>query len=103
MNLLETLKKTGMPATYKAFLKPQTAPFVTYIGAGQEQFEADNKTMFRRNLFEVQLYFTKKMPEVEEQLEDVLIDDGWIIADKSADTPLDSQDINVIYYTVFYV
>lgn len=99
--IIETLQRTGLPATYKAFKKPQSAPFLTYIGAGQTQFEADNMTYFRKNMYEVQYYFTNKSVATEEALENILIRDGWIIADKSADTTLDSQDINVIYYTVY--
>ena len=98
-----TLKKTGLPVSYKAFLKPIGAPFLTYIGSGQERFEADNKVYHRKNTYQVQLYFKDKDPALEDNLENTLIADEWMIADKSPDTSLDSQDINVIYYEVWRI
>ena len=97
MSIYETLKKSKMPCAYSHFKKPQTAPYVVYIGNGQNQSNADNTIYWRENTYQVEYYFNKKDEAKESQFEQTLLDDGWLF-DKSEDVYLDEEGIFLIYY-----
>lgn len=97
--IFQTLKKSGLPVAYGKFRKEQSLPYVVYTGSGQLTSYADDTLAFRKNEYQIELYFKKKNETVEQSLEDVLIADGFNY-EKSEDTYIDAEDVYVIYYTV---
>ena len=99
MSIFETMKKSGLPCAYSHFKKPQKPPYLVYIGSGQNDYAADNKVYWKENTYQVEYYFTKKNEVKESEIEQVLIDDGWLF-DKSEDIYLEEDDVFLIYYYV---
>ena len=97
MSIYETLKKTGMPCAYSHFKKPQKPPYIVYIGSGQNNSKADNTIYWRENTYQVEYYFIKKDEAKEGQIEQTLLDNGWLF-EKSEDIYLDEEDVFLIYY-----
>lgn len=95
--IFETLKKTGLPVAYSHFRKAQEPPFLVYMGEGQYTFPADNRFHYKENLYRVEYYFTKKDELIEDGIENVLEEEGFLY-EKSEDTYLDDEDVFVIYY-----
>lgn len=88
-----------LPARYSHFPKEEavTPPYLVYLGAGQDQFEADNTIYWKRNVYTVEYYFEKKDETVEEAIEEALLSGGYQY-DKSDDSFIDSEGLFVIYY-----
>jgi hypothetical protein len=107
MTLYEILTdpQTGLdiPVVYSHFKNaseaPEAPPYIAYIGAGQDNFEADNTFYFSRNRYQIEYYFTEKNEEQEADLEQVLKANG-LLYDKSDDVFLEDLGVFVIYYTV---
>lgn len=97
--IYEILTDTGLPVRYSHFTAPQDPPFLVYTGNGQDQFDADNTTIWRRNTYQVEYYFKTKDEDAETAIEDVLLANGWLF-DKSDDTFIESDGVFVIYYTL---
>lgn len=93
----ETLQKTGLPCAYSHFRKKQAPPFLVYMGQGQYTLSADNTFHYKENLFRVEYYYTKKDELIEEAIENILLEDGFLY-EKSDDEYIDNEDIFVIYY-----
>lgn len=96
-----TINGRTLPARYSHF--PNEAaplpPFLVYLGAGQEQFEADNTVYWKRNVYTVEYYFEQKDEEAEEIIEQALLDAGYQY-DKSDDSFIESEGLFVIYYSL---
>ena len=97
MSIFETLKKTGLPCAYSNFKKPKKPPYIVYIGSGQNAFAADNTMYWRENTYQVEYYFTQKNEQKEYEIEQTLIDNGWLF-DKSEDIYLEEDNVFLIYY-----
>lgn len=97
--IFDTLKKTGLPVVYSHFKEPQSAPFLVYLGDGQNQFHADDTTTWKENTYQVEYYFEQKDESTEELIESTLLGDGYRYA-KSSDTFIESEGVFVIYYSV---
>ena len=98
--IYETLQKTGLPVAYSHFRKPPKLPYIVYIGNGQAQFHADTEIYEKSNLYQVELYYTKKNEDVEELIERTLMADDFFY-DKTNDNYIQDQDVFVIYYDVY--
>lgn len=99
MGIIHTLKSTGIPSAYARFKDKQQPPFIVYIGAGQNNMEADNTLYWRENTYQVEYYFATKNEENEDAIEEALLRDGYLF-EKSEDVPIEDEDIFVIYYDV---
>lgn len=103
MTIFDILEQqTGFPVVYSHFKKgtePKQPPYFAYIGAGQNNFEADNTYYHSRNLIQLEYYFTEKRITTEAQIEKILLDNGYLY-DKSEDIYLEDQGVFVIYYQI---
>ena len=97
MSIYETLKKTGLPCAYSHFKKPKNPPYIVYIGSGQNNSTADNTLYWRENTYQVEYYFTQKNEAKEFEIEQVLLDNGYLF-EKSEDIYLEEDDVFLIYY-----
>ena len=100
MTIQEVLLSTGLPVRYSHFTTPQEPPFLVYLGDGQTHTSADNKYLYKRNVYQVELYFTEKNEAQEETVELAFEENGFLF-DKSADTYISAENLFVIYYTVY--
>ena len=87
----------GIPCVYSHFEAGITYPAIAYIGAGQEQMQADGKVYWRSNTYQVELYFVKKDEDLEKSIEDAFIAGGWKYS-KSDDAYLEGEGVHVIFY-----
>lgn len=108
MTTFETLQTIGtaldLPVCYSHFRKedgdvPQQPPYLVYIGAGQDTFQADDTHYWRRNRYQVEYYFKDKNEQLETDLEDALLGAG-LLYEKSDDAFIESEGVFVIYYTI---
>lgn len=104
MTLFQTLQQIGLPCSYSHFKKRdgqplQTPPYLVYMGAGQDVFEADNTHYYRENSYRVEYYFTEKNESLEADIEDALLDGGFLY-NKSEDVYIESEGVFVIYYYI---
>lgn len=97
--ILDVLELTGLPCAYSHFKTKQEPPYLVYIGAGQFDFSADNSYIHKRNLYQVEYYFTLKDESLEDTIETTLLNAGYLY-DKSEDIFIDDEGVFVIYYTV---
>lgn len=98
---LTTISQTlGISVCYSHFINSEPIPpYIAYIGNGQTQLSADDTAYWRRNTYQVELYFAKKNEAVEASIEDALLADGWRYS-KSDDAFEESQGLYVIFYDV---
>ena len=94
----------GLPCVYAHYKNDEgepaiTPPYITYAGAGQSDFPADNTYYWKRNRYQVEYYFTKKDEAQENAIEQLLLDNGFLY-DKSEDIFIESENVFVIYYTI---
>ena len=99
MTIYQTLQSTGLPCAYSHFKTDQTPPYIVYIGNGQDVLNADNTHYWRRNTYQVEYYFTTKNESNEADIEDALLDNGFIY-EKSEDIYIEDQGVFVIYYYI---
>ena len=99
MTIFEVLQSTGLPCAYSHFRKPQSPPYIVYIGDGQETFEADNTHYYRQNTYQVEYYFTTKNGSNEASIENALLEAGYLY-DKSEDNYIEDEGVFVIYYYI---
>ena len=102
MTLYQILKKTNLPCAYSHFKDkdaPKSPPYIVYIGNGQNTFEADNTYYYRNNTYQVEYYFTTKDESKEAEIEQLLLDNGFLY-DKSEDVYIEDENVFVIYYTI---
>lgn len=102
MTIFQILQSTGLPCAYSHFREgstPDAPPYIVYLGGGQDNFEADNTYYYQRNRYQIEYYFTKKDEEKEAQIEQLLLDNGFLY-EKSEDTYIEEEGVFVIYYNV---
>ena len=100
--IFDTLQKTGLPCAYSHFRgesTPKAPPYIVYLGSGQNRGLADDTVYWRENTYQVEYYFKEKNEELENAVEDVLLQDGYIFQ-KSEDVFIDDEGVFVIYYDV---
>lgn len=102
MNIYELLEQgTGMKVVYAHYNevegKPVKPPYLSYIGSGQSNFEADDTYFYSRNQKQLEYYFTKKSIQTETKIENVLLENGLLYT-KSDDVYIEDQGVFVIYY-----
>ena len=95
--IFATLQKTKLPCAYSHFAKPQSPPYLVYIGSGQDTLPADNTLYWRENTYQVEYYFKTKNEANEKAIEDTILADGYIF-EKSEDIYLEEEGLFVIYY-----
>jgi hypothetical protein len=99
MTIFQTLQSTGLPCAYSHFKKPQSPPYIVYIGNGQDTFDADNTHYWKRNGYQVEYYFTTKNESNEASIEDALLEAGYLY-EKSEDVYIEDEGVFVIYYYI---
>lgn len=101
-NLFDQIEyDTGLQVVYSHFKKtgtPKEPPYLATIGAGQDNFEADNTYYQKHDLTQLELYFAEKNPTLEAKIEKDLLDNGLLYT-KSEDVYIEDQGVFVIYYT----
>ena len=103
MSIFDILARdSGLPCVYSHFKDknaPQTPPYLAYIGAGQDNFEADDTYYHSRNEYQLEYYFTQKNSTKEAEIEQILLDNGYLYT-KSEDVYIEDQGVFVIYYNI---
>ena len=97
--IFEILQEMEIPVAYGHFNSGQKPPFMVYMGAGQNTFSTDDVWTFRRNEYRIEYYFTKKDEELEDELEELLLENGYNYT-KSEDVFINEEDVFVIYYDI---
>lgn len=97
--IFQTLQSTGLPCAYSHFKTAQEPPYIVYIGNGQGTMKADNTVHWRNNTYQVEYYFTQKNEANEVNIEDALLNAGYVY-EKSEDVYIEDQGVFVIYYTI---
>lgn len=97
--IFSILSELKIPVAYGHFKTEQTPPFLVYLGAGQNTFGADNTWYHKGNQYQIEYYFTAKDEEFEEEIESLLLENGYNYG-KSEDVYIEDEQIYVIYYTV---
>lgn len=98
----QILSMIGIPCSYAFHIDQNTPvepPYIVYIGDGQNTFEADNTIYHSRNRYQVEFYFTQKDEELEADIEQALLDAGFIY-EKSEDVYIEEENVFVIYYNI---
>ena len=102
MSIYATLQGTGLPCAYSHFrgeTVPKDPPYIVYIGAGQNTFDADDTHYWRENLYQIEYYFTTKSETNEATIETALLNAGYRY-EKSEDIFIEDEGVFVISYTV---
>lgn len=68
------LNTMGVPVAYDHFLTPQTLPFIVYRVIDVAPFDADNKTIFYDNNYELSLCTEYRDFTLEASIEQMLFD-----------------------------
>lgn len=95
--LAQISTELGIDSVYSHFADGHSLPYLTYIGAGQNQLDAGNGVYWKSNQYQVEFYFAAKDEEVEQSIEDIFVENGWHYS-KSDDAFLDDEGIYLIYY-----
>lgn len=99
MTVFQMLQTLGRPVAFGYHSKPQQLPYFCIMGAGQDQSIADNTYWTKADRWSVEFYFKQKDPEFENQIEELLLNNGYLY-DKSEDVYIESDDVFVIYYSI---
>lgn len=102
MTLYQTLLTIGLPVSYAFEVdtdSPLRPPYLVYLGDGQDTFDADNTHYYRQNRYQIEFYFTQKNEEIEAEIEDALLDKGYLY-EKSEDVYIEEENVFVIYYNI---
>ena len=99
MTVYQMLETLGRPVAYGYHTGDKQLPYFCIMGAGQDQFVADNTYYKTRDLWQIEYYFKKKDVTLESQIEALLLENGYLYS-KSEDVYLEDQDVFVIYYDI---
>lgn len=97
MTVFEMLQTLDLPVVYGRHTKKVEAPYLLLTGAGQDHFEADTTYYVTKDRWTLEYYFSKKDPELEKQIETLLLNNGYRY-EKSEDLYLDDQEVFFVYY-----
>lgn len=97
--LLKILSETQIPFAYHHFAEGESPepPFICYLLSGSNNFSADGKVYYKINEVHIELYTDLKDLAVEQQLEDVLDEQG--IFYKKSLTWIESEKLYEVLYT----
>lgn len=99
INIDSMLEEMDIPVAYGRMKERTPVPYITWLGSGQNTAQADDTHYFRENSYQIELYFKLKNPTLEDQLEQLLLDNG-LLYDKSEDIYLEDEGIFMIYYDI---
>lgn len=94
--IYERLCRLGVPVAYMLFKKPQTPPFIVYHEQGADIKGADRYNLYRDTGIIIELYTTKKQPQLEHDLEGLFRD---VELDKSPDIYVENEKLLKIEYS----
>lgn len=77
-DVLEMMEEMGLPFAYDHFVEGEAPkpPFLVFLYPKAVNFAADGIAYFKVNQLDIELYTDLKQPEVEEQIEVVLLKHG---------------------------
>lgn len=95
--LFAILITTNLPVAHNYFIKAPSLPYIIYKESGASGRGSDEKNMIRKTEWMVELYTTKKEPETQELVEDLLNERGleWNMA---FDDMIDSEGLYMCAY-----
>lgn len=99
MTIFQVLDTLNIPWAYGRFEENAAPPFLIVMGEGQNTFAADNTYYHKKNSYRVEYYFTEKDEDIEADIEDALLDNGFLY-ERSEDLFIESEDVFVIYYYI---
>lgn len=97
MTFYQVLNTIDLPCIYGAYQQKQPVPYISYTGAGQDIFYADNGAYQRVNLYQIVYYYKLKDETKEDAIEEALLDAGFTY-EKSDDYYDTSEDVYYIIY-----
>lgn len=92
------LKKLGLPVAYRLFETRQDVPFIVYYLVETESMGADDEMYFVDERYNVELYTAQKSPDLELQIESILVDNG-IFYEKS-EAYIEKEKVFEILYQI---
>ncbi len=98
MTFYETLENLNVPSIYGTYKREQAVPYVSYTGAGQDIFWADNGGYHRVNLYQLVYYFKLKDETNEDAIEEALLDNGFAY-EKGGDFYDSTEGVYYIIYS----
>lgn len=98
MTFYETLENLNVPSIYGTYKREQAVPYVSYTGAGQDIFWADNGGYHRVNLYQLVYYFKLKDETNEDAIEEALLDNGFTY-EKGGDFYDSTEGVYYIIYS----
>lgn len=96
VELKRLLDATGYPVAYSHFKNAVSVPFICYRVTYSPNFQADNKTYYKINSIDIELYTDKKDLQAESILENIL-DANEIPYDSTEDLVESEQLFQKIY------
>ena len=99
MTVYQIINSLGKPTAYGYHSKRQDLPYFCIMGAGQDQFEADNTYYTKQDRWQIEYYFITKDPDFENSIEQLLLSYGYKYT-KSEDVYIEDEDVFVIYYDI---
>lgn len=97
MTFYQIISTIGIPCIYGTFKNDQPVPYLSYTGAGQDVFSADNGYYRRVNLYQIVYYYSKKDETKEDAIETTLLANGFTY-EKSGDYYDSSENVYYIIY-----
>lgn len=98
MTFYQTLSAMDMPTIYGTYKADQKIPYISYTGAGQDIFWADNGAYQRVNLYQIVYYYKKKDESKEDAIEEALLNNGFTYV-KGVDFYDSSENVYYIIYS----
>lgn len=97
--LLTSDEDFNLPVAYGYHSTEQHLPYICLMGAGQDTFAGDDTFIYKQDRTQIELYFKKKNPAIEQALESLLLENGYLY-EKSEDVYIEDEDVFMIYYDV---
>lgn len=98
MTFYQIIQSIDIPSIYGSYKSDQPIPYMSYTGAGQDIFWADNDGYHRVNLYQLVYYYKKKDETEEDSIEETLLDNGYSY-EKSQDYYDSSENVYYIIYS----
>lgn len=96
--LLALLESIELPVAYHHYKSPPKPPYIVYLFTYSDNFGADNKVYKTSDIYQVELYATKKDPASEKLVENVF-DSNDIFWDKT-ETWIESEGLYQVSYEI---
>lgn len=95
----DALESTGLPVAYGFFREAQEPPFLVYLLSYSNNFDADDRVFHKRDRYNVELYVSRKSPDIELLVEDAL-DEAELVYDKN-ETFIREEQLFQTIYTIY--